>query len=1278
MRRIIRYAATAREHLRAKPRLLSRHFATPVPFMPFLTLSRVLRGRLWLPLMSAILVATPWRLRAEPRPAETPPTEWTSQSTLSDGWEFVRGDLGGIWETLRSNERSLDLPVWSKVTLPHCVNATDAVDPDQSYYQGPSWYRRELDVNNPYAGGRTLLHFEGSGQKTTVFVGDRQVFEHLGGYDEFVVDITDAVNAYRSSPLPKLPAAEYRVTRGRIPLAVRCDNSRDLESIPSSLSDFNRYGGLYRPVHLVYVPDQALIRVHTTPSLNSDGTWSLALTGRFAAPNHSAPVAQAITIRVIDPSGKEVATAHAQLSASTGDQALPGVTLDHPQRWSPKNPAVYGVEVVAESPLGRSRVWDRFGLRSFEFVDHGPFKLNGERLVLHGTHRHEDHAGLGAAMTPELMEKEMRLMKAMGVNFIRLGHYQQSRRILELCDELGLLVWEEIPWCRGGLGGERYREQARAMLGAMIEQHHNHPSVILWGLGNENDWPGDFSTFDRNAIRSFMTELNQRAHTLDPTRLTALRRCDFCSDLVDVYSPSIWAGWYRGQFTEYRAVLDKERMRVKHMLHIEWGGDSHAGRHAEDPYRPLLNVAATGAADERGLDFRDIGGNARASRDGDWSETYICDLVDWHLKEQEKMDWLTGSAMWPFKDFSTPLRSDNPVPFMNQKGAVERDLTPKESYFVYQSYWSEDPMIHVYGHSWPVRWGKPGEPRVVKVYSNCEEAELWLNGVSQGVKHRDSQDFPAAGLRWKLSFQEGMNTLRTTGHRGSQVVTDEISFRYEVRPWGAPHHLRLHELPAVSGQLRVGVELLDAAGVVCLDSRDTLRFGHAGDGRLIDNLGTVRGSRVVQLTNGRAEICVNVPADGRAVVSASVQGIPTAWIALQQPGGQTAKTVVANATAKTASDLFRELRTSERERVLRLADEALKAKPVSLRSAPLPDFAQKAGAVPGDYLSMGDYWWPNPKTKDGLPYVRRDGESNPDNFDAHRALLREMRDHVAALAAAYLVTGDATYAEAAARWLHTFFVDPATRMNPHLRFAQAIPGITPGRGIGIIDTLHLVEVPLAVQAIAAAPGLPPATMAGVRAWFADYLQWMLTSANGREEAATLNNHSVAYALQAAVFARFVGNAAALNQTRQAFLERLLPGQLAFDGSFPRELARTKPYGYSIFQLDNIALLTEVLSTDGEDLWARPLADGRSVEQAVAFLYPYLSDRGAWPFSHDVAHFEAWPVRQPALLLAGYRLGRPEYLDLWRRLPADPEDLEVRRNMAVTQPLLWLLPATPSR
>jgi len=1245
-------------------------------------------------LLSACVGAVP--LAARPPvpapPAAQRPEDWREQTTLATGWEYVRGDVGGIWATLRSDDRALSLPVWTPVTLPHCVNATDAVDPDAPYYQGPAWYRTQLDIANPHAGGRTLLHFEGSGQRTEVWIGDQRVAEHTGGYDEFTVDITDAVGAWRASALTKLPAAESRVAAGKVPLAVRCDNSRNLETIPSDLSDFNRYGGLYRPVHLVYLPAGGIERVHASANLQADGTWQLAVQVRFYRPYGSHGSYRTydgpITARVVAPEGHELVTVRMPAPADGATLDLPVMVLPQPQLWSPDAPALYGVEVTA----GESRVWTRFGLRTFEFVEKGPFKLNGERLLLRGTHRHEDHAGLGAAMTDELMEKEMRLMKDMGVNFIRLGHYQQSRRILELCDELGLLVWEEIPWCRGGLGGESYRAQAKAMLRAMIDEHRNHPSVILWGLGNENDWPGDFPEFDEEKIRAFMRELNDLAHTLDPTRLTSIRRCEFCRDIVDVYSPSIWAGWYGGQFTEYAKSLRGQFEKSPRIFHAEWGGDSHAGRHAEDPYAKLREIEQTGATEERGRDFMAIGGKARVSRDGDWSESYICELIDWHLKEQEKMPWLTGSAMWVFKDFSTPLRPENPVPFVNQKGAVERDLTPKESYYVYQSYWATAPMVRVYGHSWPVRWGAAGEKRWVHVSSNCPEVELWLNGVSQGVKRRDSQDFPAAGLRWALPLTEGMNTLRAVGRSGGVTVSDATTFRYETRKWGAPDHLRLQQLPAPEGRVRVAVELLDAAGVVCLDAADTLRFGHAGDGRLRDNLGTAGGSGVVQLANGRAQIDVELPAGGTAVVSAAVKGVPTALLRVAWPATLAPE-------AETAQEIFSDVAKFDRDRVLRLAAEAMKRAPVSLRSAPLPAFAAKTGAVPGDFLSMGDYWWPDPQKPDGLPYIRRDGETNPANFEDHRRLMREMKDNVAALAAAYAITRDAAYAQRAAEWLRVFFVDPATRMNPHLRFAQAIPGVSTGRGIGIIDTLHLAEIPLAAAAIAGAPGLPPETLPGVQTWFTDYLHWMLTDKNGQEEAATKNNHSVAYWLQVAVFARFTGDATALEQARTTYRNVLLPEQLACDGSFPRELARTKPYGYSIFQADNVALLTDVLSSVGgvadpgshalpsstgvsdpgysqagaSDLWAAQLPDGRSVAQAVAFLAPYLADRDAWPYAKDIAHFEGWPVRSPVLLLGGFRLGRPDYLALWRRLPADPADEEVRRNQAVTQPLLWLVP-----
>jgi len=1190
------------------------------------------------------------------KPTERRPEDWENQVTLTTGWEFVRGDLGGVWETLRSDNRALHLPVWQSITLPHSFNAYGAVDPDVPYYQGPGWYRTQLKIENPFPAGRTLLQFEGASQQTDVWIGQQKVASHLGGYDEFTVDITDAISAYRQSSLARLPRALYRVGKDRIPLAVRCDNSRDLERIPSSLSDFNVDGGLHRPVHLVYLPASGLTRIYATPHRNADGSWRVAIEGRFVTADS---VAASAMIRVLDPDGRVVATLTGEVLPTTEKSTLGEIVINAPQLWSPKTPSLYGVEVAVTTAQGSSRAFERFGLRTFEFVEHGPFKLNGERLALHGTHRHEDLAGVASALTDEQMEREMRLMKTMGVNFIRLAHYQQPRRILELCDELGILAWEEIPWCRGGLGGPRYQEQARDMLRAMLDQHHNHPAIILWGLGNENDWPGDFPAFDKKEIRSFMSELNDLAHHADPDRLTAIRRCDFCRDIADVYSPSIWAGWYRAPYTDYRTALRREWEKSPRLFHAEWGGDSHAGRHAENPYSTLGDIQAEGEADERGLDFAPTGGEARASRDGDWSETYLCDLVDWHLKEQETMPWLSGSAMWSFKDFATPLRADDPIPFVNQKGAVERDLTPKESFYLYQSYWTDEPMVHIYGHTWPVRWGKAGEPRWVHVYSNCDEVELFANGVSQGIRKRTTQDFPAAGLRWDVKFEAGMNALRAVGRKQGRAITDEIFFRYETRAWGAPDHFRLQTSSLSPDRVRVQVELLDKAGVVCLDSRARVSFGLTGDGRLIDNQGTVGGSRRVELANGRAQIDVALTQNQTAVLSAHGDHIPTAFITAAQRDPHAQAPNLADVTAE------------EKARVIRLAELALEKKPVTLRSAGVPEFARSWGVQPGDFFSQADYFWPNPATADGLPYVNRDGESNPQNFDAHRLLLREMRANVAALAAAYRLTGDAKYAVRAAEWLSVFFVDPTTRMNPRLRFAQAVRGGAHGRSWGLIDTLHLAEVALAALALEPCKDVPPETMSGVRKWFFEYTDWLRHDPAGVKEAAAKNNHSVAYWLQVAAFARFTRDASALAEAKQFYEQSLLPYQLAPDGSFPRELARTKPYGYSIFQLDNVVLLTELLSTPIENLWEFHLSDGRSADRAVAFLEPYLANKNLWPYAKDIAHFESWPVRGPALLFAGMRLHDRGAFDAWAKLDADPTDQEVQRNLAMTQPLLWL-------
>jgi beta-galactosidase len=802
---------------------------------------------------------------------------------LADGWEFLQGSLGGPWEAWHSEE----VAVWQQVAMPHCFNAYDGCDPDVPYYRGNGWYRTHVPIANPFKNGRTLLHFEGAGQTTAVYVGDKLAGKHTGGYDEFVFDITPLLPETAQGNVP--PAATGNKTKKQdgVPISILCDNSRDLDRMPSDLSDFSLYGGMYRYVNLVYVPAISLETAHVRTELPSPtGPAKVAILGTLYNPAGTSDSFE-VSVEITDARGASIHRSKQILKPWQDAMELTSFTVATPQLWSPTNPHLYECRITLHGGTESEHIArESFGIRHTEFVEHGPFKLNGERLLLRGTHRHEDHAGYAAAMPDELIDQEMQLIKDMGANFIRLAHYQQSRRVLQHCDRLGILVWEEIPWCRGGVGDDTFKEMGRRTLRHMIAQHYNHPSILLWGLGNEDDWPTEYPDIDRQAIRTYLSELNTLAHQLDSSRFTTIRRCDFARDIPDVYSPSIWAGWYSGTYPEYQKSLETQRERVNHLFHAEWGADSHAGRHSENPDKVLAQIATGHGTDERGLAYLNTGGQARVSRDGDWSETYACNLFDWHLKTQEALPWLTGAAQWIFKDFTTPLRVENPVPRINQKGVIERDMTKKEAYFVFQSYWADVPMVHLYGHSWPIRWGAEGEEKMVKAYSNCESAELFVNGKSAGVKHRNSQDFPAAGLRWMTPFVSGQNTLRVVATKGGKTVTDEIAFLYQTETWGTPAEIKLTAKngESVDGKKTAIVEakLYDAKGVLCLDARNRLRFTIAGVGTLIDNRGTTKGSRVVEMYNGRAEISI-ILNSGASMVGVAIEGIAPAFCPVNTP-----------------------------------------------------------------------------------------------------------------------------------------------------------------------------------------------------------------------------------------------------------------------------------------------------------------------------------------------------------------------------------------------------------
>jgi Alginate lyase len=367
------------------------------------------------------------------------------------------------------------------------------------------------------------------------------------------------------------------------------------------------------------------------------------------------------------------------------------------------------------------------------------------------------------------------------------------------------------------------------------------------------------------------------------------------------------------------------------------------------------------------------------------------------------------------------------------------------------------------------------------------------------------------------------------------------------------------------------------------------------------------------------------------------------------------------AASVLGADSF-DLRSMEHPRVLRGAEKYLKDAPVTVTASSSP---RSAGGK-HDYFSEGDYWWPDPNNPGG-PYIQRDGMSNPDNFNDHRLALIRLSLIVPSMAAAYVLTKQRKYADHATRHLRAWFIDEATRMNPNLQYAQAIHGRFTGRGTGIIDTLHLVEVARAIPRLE----LPGADVDAVKKWFAEYLGWMTTSANGIAERDAKNNHGTCWVTQVAAFARLTGNAGLTEDCGKRFKTILIPNQEAPDGSFPLEVARTKPYGYSLFNLDAMAVLAQTLTTPEDNLWTWQLPDGRGMARAVAYMYPYIADKSKWPKPPDVMYFKEWPVRQPSLLFAGIAFKKPEYLELWKRLDPDPTVDEVIRNWPVRQPVLWV-------
>jgi hypothetical protein len=377
--------------------------------------------------------------------------------------------------------------------------------------------------------------------------------------------------------------------------------------------------------------------------------------------------------------------------------------------------------------------------------------------------------------------------------------------------------------------------------------------------------------------------------------------------------------------------------------------------------------------------------------------------------------------------------------------------------------------------------------------------------------------------------------------------------------------------------------------------------------------------------------------------------------------------ISCTASKKSATTSFKnEVEQTLRKQIILEASWAMDQEPITVTAQSSP---RSAGGK-HDFFSEGDYWWPNPKSADS-PYIQKDGITNPDNFVAHRHAMIRFSRIMGALASAYKITGDTKYMLHAMKHCRAWFVDKETLMNPSLLYAQAIKGRFTGRGVGIIDTIQLMEVAQGLIVMGNDPAMDKNLLAVIKNWFEQYMKWLTTHQYGKDEMNATNNHATCWAMQVASFAKFTGNKELMNFCSDRFKNVFLPNQMSDSGSFPRETARTKPYGYSIFNLDAMTTLCQVLSTKENDLWNYKTSDGKNIKKGIEFLYPYIVDKSKWPFAKDVMYWDNWPVAQPFLLFGAVAYNNRQWFNTWKNLDHNPDVEEVIRNLPIRHPLIWL-------
>lgn len=616
---------------------------------------------------------------------------------LNDGWKFIREDAG--------------LPAafpahWQTVNLPHTWNAVDGHN-GGTYYRGSCWYAREFDTPaQPLGGGRVYVEVLAAGQQAGVYVNGQKAAYHEGGYSIFRADVTELCRADG----PNL-------------LAVCCSNEHKDSVYPQS-ADFTFYGGLYRGVNLISVPD-------TRFDLDFAGGWGFDVIAspcqkcggaRFELKSFITNPGPDYTVlySIYDKDGALVAGGARPTEDPNAVFAVPDAHL-----WSPDDPYLYTVTAAIQR---RNEAVDeltfRAGVRSFSVDPEKGFLLNGKPLPLRGVSRHQDRLYKGNALTREEHFEDAKIIKELGANTIRLAHYQHSQDFYDACDELGFVVWAEIPFISVFNPDPAAHENCKSQLTELIVQNFNHPSICFWGISNEILIGGASQQMVDNHV-----ELNRLAHDLDPTRLTTIAHISMTPEgsplhnVTDVESYNHYFGWYGGKMEDNGPWLDNyHRNHPDRCLGVsEYGCEGIVTYHGPNP----------------------------ACKD--YSEEYQALYHEHMAKVIDERPWLWSTHVWNMFDFGCAFRNEGGVQGRNNKGLITIDRkTRKDSFYVYQAYWSKKPMVHIAGRRYAQRAGESTE---IRVYSNQPRVFLYLNGAL--VEEKTARKV----FVFRASLEEGLNTI---------------------------------------------------------------------------------------------------------------------------------------------------------------------------------------------------------------------------------------------------------------------------------------------------------------------------------------------------------------------------------------------------------------------------------------------------------------------------------------------------------------------------------------